>query len=475
MFRNLIIYRIAPEWVPDADKLAEALDAERFQACGPTQAVAAGWTPPRGEPGAPLLEQIAGHWHLTLQHEKRLLPSSVVADRVEELMDEIERQTARRPGRRQQRDLKDQATLELLPKAFTQQSRIRVWIAPEQHLLLVEAGSIGKADELITLLVKADPTINLHLMQSAESPAACMAAWLMDGTPPEHFTVDRNTELRAADEMKSVVRYERHNLDLDEVKAHLVSGKMPVRLSLTWKERVSFTLTDTLSIKGIKFLDVVFDGRDKPAADEAFDVDATLATGELSAMLPDLIAGLGGEIDFLAMSAKIAAEHAPRSAAGPGAAEKHVRMAAKLYEVRDAARTMLRGAFEPRMRQLGEEIQEAADNTGRGVLEAAQDLILLRGLTDFAAVEMLAAAVELAEPTADAPRSHSSGNGPDPLYDQAVAVVLEHKRASISLVQRHLSIGYNRAAGLLEAMERTGLVTPMAADGNRELAKAVPA
>ncbi len=57
----------------------------------------------------------------------------------------------------------------------------------------------------------------------------------------------------------------------------------------------------------------------------------------------------------------------------------------------------------------------------------------------------------------------------DPMYDQAVAVVLQHRRASISLVQRHLRIGYNRAARLLEQMEKSGLVGAMATNGSREL------
>ncbi|EWS56276.1 DNA translocase FtsK [Methylibium sp. T29] len=57
----------------------------------------------------------------------------------------------------------------------------------------------------------------------------------------------------------------------------------------------------------------------------------------------------------------------------------------------------------------------------------------------------------------------------DPMYDQAVGIVLQHKRASISLVQRHLRIGYNRAARLLEQMEKSGLVSSMATNGNRDL------
>jgi len=57
----------------------------------------------------------------------------------------------------------------------------------------------------------------------------------------------------------------------------------------------------------------------------------------------------------------------------------------------------------------------------------------------------------------------------DPLYDEAVAVVLKARRASISLVQRQLRIGYNRAARLIEQMEKSGLVSPMQSNGNREV------
>jgi S-DNA-T family DNA segregation ATPase FtsK/SpoIIIE len=57
----------------------------------------------------------------------------------------------------------------------------------------------------------------------------------------------------------------------------------------------------------------------------------------------------------------------------------------------------------------------------------------------------------------------------DPLYDQAVAIVLKTRRASISLVQRHLRIGYNRAARLVEQMERSGLVSAMQSNGNRDV------
>jgi S-DNA-T family DNA segregation ATPase FtsK/SpoIIIE len=63
----------------------------------------------------------------------------------------------------------------------------------------------------------------------------------------------------------------------------------------------------------------------------------------------------------------------------------------------------------------------------------------------------------------------AGGGESDAMYDQAVAIVLQNKRASISLVQRHLRIGYNRAARLLEQMEQAGVVSAMGHNGNRDI------
>ncbi|RSE88626.1 recombination-associated protein RdgC [Achromobacter denitrificans] len=85
------------------------------------------------------------------------------------------------------------------------------------------------------------------------------------------------------------------------------------------------------------------------------------------------------------------------------------------------------------------------------------------------------AAADAAAPTAgqlpleDDDDSDDAGDAIDPLYTEAVIVVRKHRRPSISLIQRHLRIGYNRAAHLLESMELAGLVTPMQSNGSREL------
>lgn len=295
MFKNLIVYRIAPEWAADPAQLEAALDQMRFVPCTPTQPMSAGWVEPRGVAHAPLLEVVDGHWLLKLQVEHKAVPGAVVRRRAEEMAAQIEQQTGRKPGKKQMKELKEDALHELLPQAFAKRASVQVWIDPVQRLLMVDSGSANRADEVVTQLVKAGEGLSLTLLQTAETPVAVMSAWLAGTEPPAAFSIDRECELKSPDEMKSVVRYARHALDIEEVREHIRSGKLPTRLALTWQGRVSFVLSDTGQVRKIAFLDGVFEGLPKVEKDEAFEADAAIATGELRQLIPDLVEALGGE------------------------------------------------------------------------------------------------------------------------------------------------------------------------------------
>ena len=119
MFKNIIMYRIAPDWQTTAEQLEERLDAGRFVECGASQEKSVGWIEPRGVAHGPLLEAVAGQWILKLMVETRALPASVVKRKTQERVAQIEASTGRKPGKKETRDLKDDIRLELLPMAFT--------------------------------------------------------------------------------------------------------------------------------------------------------------------------------------------------------------------------------------------------------------------------------------------------------------------------------------------------------------------
>lgn len=295
VFKNMIVYRIAPQWQVELTQVEEALAKVPFLECGATQEKSLGWVPPRGDAHGPLAESVGGQWILRFMVESKVLPGSVLARRVKEKAERIEQETGRKPGKKESKELKDEAKLDLLPMAFTKQGSMWVWIDTTSRLLVLDTSSQGRADEVVTLLIEALPGLSVSLINTQTSPQAAMSHWLKEQEPPVGFTVDRECELKSASEEKAVVRYARHPLDIEEVQAHIDAGKLPTKLALTWDDRVSFMLTEGLQIKKVSFLDTVFEGT--KADDGGFDTDVAIATGELVKLIPDLIEALGGEAE----------------------------------------------------------------------------------------------------------------------------------------------------------------------------------
>lgn len=300
MFKNLTIYRMTTGWTPSLEDMEAAVDPARFLPCGPTQEKSVGWAPPRGEERGPLVESVNGQIILKLMIETKNVPSATVRKKAQEAADHIKATTGRKPGKKETKELREDALLALLPQAFPRQSSVLVWIDRAAGLLMTDASSQGKNDEVITALVRAFDGLALAHVQTNTTPQRAMTEWLVATDPgyewPEGFAVERACELRSADEEKSVVKFNRHNLLTYEVRKHIAEGKLPLWAAMSWEGRVGFVLTEQMQLKKISFMEGVFDDRQNDE-EAGFDADVTLATGELSKLIPALIAALGGELE----------------------------------------------------------------------------------------------------------------------------------------------------------------------------------
>lgn len=306
MFKSACFFRIADDFtLPDLAALERVLQKARFVPCGPTEPESTGWVPPRNK-GKVLAEQVDGHLLVKLCTEKRAVPSSAIKAAVEEKVERYKQETGNeRVPAKMKKEFKEEVLLDLLPRAFSKRSTTLLWLDAKQRFLVVDAGSLGAADRVVSSLLAAllevpgaGPALDLQLVHTQSSPSASMAHWLSTREAPWRFTVDRDCELKSADEQKSVVRYARHTLDIDEVAQHIAAGKVPTQLAMTWNDRVSFVLTEAGQVRKIKFLDVVLKEAEDGVGrnEDNFDTNAAILTGELSALIPDLLEALGGEM-----------------------------------------------------------------------------------------------------------------------------------------------------------------------------------
>lgn len=295
-FRNLRIYRLAADGLADAASLNDLLAAHPLKRCGGFDMVSRGWVYPRLE--GEFVHAVNRQWLLALGVEQKLLPTTVVRQEALERAAKIEAEQNRKVGRKELRDLRDQVTDELLPKAFTRRRTTWGWIDPVGRWLAIDAGSDARADEFLDSLAPLLDGEPLRPLQTQVAPGSAMTAWLAEASAPAGFTIDRDLELKSSTGGESAIRYVRHDLEGKEIPAHIGAGKIVTRLGLTWNDKISFVLTDKLQVKRLAFLDILKEAAEQSAqdADEQFDVDFALMAGELAQMFGDLVAALGGEL-----------------------------------------------------------------------------------------------------------------------------------------------------------------------------------
>lgn len=293
-FKNANIYRMTSPFTLSAAELAARLTPQAFAPCGNLDMQSIGWVPVRD--GGELVHAVGRQMLLALCVEKKLLPSYVINEAARVRAGELEEQQGFKPGRRQMREIKEAVTDELLPRAFTSKALMHVWLDPVNGWLVVDAASANRCDEVFKLLLKSLEVLPFASLRTERSPLSAMTDWLAADEAPAGFTVDNQAELRATGEGKATVKYIRHSLEVDDIRTHIAGGKQCVNLALTWADRVSFVLTESLTVKRIEPLDVLKENTAETVAnaDERFDTDFALMVGEFDKLFTDLVGALGG-------------------------------------------------------------------------------------------------------------------------------------------------------------------------------------
>lgn len=296
-FKNAQTYRLSPEWPITAETLHEQLAKKPFHPCGAQDFESRGWVAPCD--GGELVHAIRENWLVCVQTEQRILPTAVIQKEADQRAAVIEQEQGFRLGRKAMKELREQVMQDLLPRAFTRFCKTYAWINVAAGWLVVDAASQRKAEDVLELLRLTLDTFPLAPLRTERSPTSAMANWLAASEAPDGFTLDQDFALESISEDRARATFKGHDLEAAHVIEHLEAGRLPIKLAMTYEDRISFTLTERGELKRIDFLDVI---RDQVKADEhedaqsIFDAEFALMTGELLRLLPAVVGAMGGEI-----------------------------------------------------------------------------------------------------------------------------------------------------------------------------------
>lgn len=295
-FRNLTLFRFSESSAKTLKSLESHLGDHPLRACGPLELSTHGFVSPYGRGEEVLVHRVGAYALLTLGRDERLLPNSVIYEELTARLKKIADKEGRKVGAKERKRLKEEVLTDLLPRAFTQLSRTCAYLAIKSGWLAVDTASRKAAEEVTSHLRDALGSFPAVPMASEESPRALMTDWLIHGKLPEGLVLGDECELRDPAETGATVRCRRQDLETDEVREHLKSGKQVFQLGLVFADRIGFVLGEDLSVRKLRFLDQVQDelgeaDRESPIAE--LDAEFALMTLELEQLLWNLESWFG--------------------------------------------------------------------------------------------------------------------------------------------------------------------------------------
>jgi recombination associated protein RdgC len=298
-FKNLLMYRLTQGLEIDAEALESALATKPARPCASQEMSTFGFTAPLGKGDDAPLVHISGKFMLICAgKQERILPSSVVRDALKEKVEEIEADQMRKVYKKERDQIKDEIIQAFLPRAFIRKSQIFAAIDLEKNLIIVNSASPKRAEDLLSTLREVIGSLPVRPVSVKIAPAATMTEWVKTQKAAEDFFVLDRGVFSDTHEDGGKISATRQDLTSEEIQLHLETGKIATQLSLAWQDKLGFVLDDKMTIKSLKFEDLLQDQAEQDGGDEALgqlDASFTLMMLTFQDFIPALLEALGGE------------------------------------------------------------------------------------------------------------------------------------------------------------------------------------
>ena len=297
-FKNLQCYRLGQVFDLTPEAFEERLHADEFRGCGRMDMLTQGWAPPLGRHGQQLVHAANGYIMICARKEEKIIPAGVVKQLLDDRIAEVEASESREIYRREKMRMKEDIIVDLLPRALTRISHQYAYLDTRNNMIIVDSASAAKAETLIGQLRSTLGRFPATPVKVKQSLSGLMTRWLSGERLPDGLVLGDECELKHPDPEGGMVSCKHQDLAAGEIHSHIKNGKLAVKLALHWQERNSFVLYDDLSIKRLRFEDIIKEAESEAEADDPvsrFDLDFSLMALELAEFIPRLLVALGGE------------------------------------------------------------------------------------------------------------------------------------------------------------------------------------
>lgn len=269
------------------EELAESMIEHRLKPCPPHSRFIFGWNPALGQD---LIYQTHELALISMGKEERLLPKGAIQYLLSDKIQAIETQEGQKIKRALKKQMAEDLEFELLPKAFILEKKTFALIDNLNQRLIINAANPQTAHQLVALLRATSSTLKIEPLGTSENLAKVFANWIMNPhLLPDGFSLGEDCVLFSLENHAKRFSCKGYELPAEEITQILAQGLAVAEISINWRDRIQFTLTQELSLKRIKCLDYLADEiKAEQAQDSNQDAALLLLNAELRALISDL-------------------------------------------------------------------------------------------------------------------------------------------------------------------------------------------
>ncbi len=298
LFKQLKLFRFEVDGELDVDSIEQACQQYQLQNCPKSQYHSVGWLSPFGKNAEVMVHATQHYWLMCFGKQERLLPASVIKEHLDERIEQIRQKQERNVYAKEKQSLKEEIEFQLLPQAFTRNQSHWLYLDVQNKFMYIASTNASLCQQVLELCNKTFGGFKAYPVDTKSGIANEMTRWLHDNRWPKNFIIERDCEMIDQQHEKNIVRFSQQNLAEKEVIAHLDHGKKVSKLSLSWQDRLAFSLDSQFNVSKIKFLDLIEEQRKDTFCDtkeQQLDADFTIMALEFAQWMPALLELFGGE------------------------------------------------------------------------------------------------------------------------------------------------------------------------------------
>lgn len=269
LFKQAQLFSLNKALPKQLSSLLPKMEPLLFKSCPPSFTSSHGWIAPTTGQDASLVYSMDHYVLFNIQFEEKVLPTGVIRKELDNKVNELQSKEDRKIYSKEKKTLRDEITMTLLPRAFTQLSQVYACVDTKNNWLILNSLQAEKTKSILSTFKKCFD-VDATPLKLKKIPYI-LTQWIKTNEWPDNIEILDSCFLQDPNQVKRSIRSQAQDIFSSPIQALIDSGLEVKQLQLCWQDALRFTLTEHMHLKNLRYEDQIANDADEAASESALD------------------------------------------------------------------------------------------------------------------------------------------------------------------------------------------------------------